>query len=722
VHKANIMLQEALNWRLERPAHRWFALDGTDENENHAALFRNQSTTGKNYVPGTDAHGRAILVLNSSRENSSNDQDAIDYLGWNMELAMRTMALQGKKCDKIVVFIHMTDFSVWNQPSMAMTKETLNIFSTVHPESLGIAVVLDPPYYFLTFWRTVSGLIDPKTRSKMLMVFGDNTDGSANDLMLTDIIGPNWKDKTGVEKPVISRGYSEKHKTDIDCSPGFDPTEYWKSVQSRELLSKQQYLESNPWCSSDNFKDQDAKDSKQESGAGKSVNRSVSCHLKRATLIGDIASLIYYGASVMMMAVWLVIMAAALILLSTGDMLPLTPSWTSKRKRHVSLNCTFLTESLVLTFMSPPKLFRITPGGGDDGVDDSRGSSGGCGIAADDHSTPQKSNQGPSSIAQLSAFNTGVPNRPVEKAEPSRADLKQIMLDHFTAEDTGAPYEAAGKSTVAARCWALNKAVLRRYLRAGKGDSAATAPFLISSYDWRAKYAVDSLLEDNDALALEKEQRSLLKYHLTRCEASCGAAPLLVERIGAWNVPALVAAVADKVKVASSQFQEPRQYFSPLVLGHLVVNEQIQGIAAEAIQSMGTPLENDACDPPRAVIVFDLEGLSWALLYARSIHALFGELSALDTNHYPDSTGFIVFVNAPQMFNSLANVALRFVHADTRAKINIFPAENKTENDCRGFPDIGVAATAKLRELCGAAALPAELGGELPPGSPPYCF
>lgn len=59
----------------------------------------------------------------------------------------------------------------------------------------------------------------------------------------------------------------------------------------------------------------------------------------------------------------------------------------------------------------------------------------------------------------------------------------------------------------------------------------------------------------------------------------------------------------------------------------------------------------------------------------------------------------------------------RLLHPDTRAKLTVFGSSSNNENTCVG-PD----AAAHLIQLCGAEALPAELGGAQPLKSPPYNY
>ena len=133
----------------------------------------------------------------------------------------------------MVVFIHMSDFTLWSQPALAVTQETLKMLSTAFPESLGTCVILNPPAYFASFWKLVSGLIDPKTKAKTFMVHGDVSAGSPNDALLTRLLGAGWRELTGAGAAVLCKGWSEKHGREIDASPGFDMASYWEQVSVR---------------------------------------------------------------------------------------------------------------------------------------------------------------------------------------------------------------------------------------------------------------------------------------------------------------------------------------------------------------------------------------------------------------------------------------------------------------------------------------------------------
>jgi len=180
---------------------------------------------------------RSLQVFDNSRENTVDPDSQMEHLAYNMELCRRTAALdpQHRRADKTMLVMHMKDFSIFNQPPMSVTKETVTILGTAFPESLGTCVILDPPPYFKVFWALVSPLIDPKTRSKVYLMSGDLGPGSPNDGLLNELIGPSWQELTGAGGAgVVASAFSPKHKKLVPCSPGFDPLQYWPSVLERE--------------------------------------------------------------------------------------------------------------------------------------------------------------------------------------------------------------------------------------------------------------------------------------------------------------------------------------------------------------------------------------------------------------------------------------------------------------------------------------------------------
>lgn len=58
----------------------------------------------------------------------------------------------------------------------------------------GHAIVYKPGLLFAGLWNVCKPVMDPKTVRKVIFVRGDVSDGSANDKLLTEIIGPKWRE------------------------------------------------------------------------------------------------------------------------------------------------------------------------------------------------------------------------------------------------------------------------------------------------------------------------------------------------------------------------------------------------------------------------------------------------------------------------------------------------------------------------------------------------
>ena len=58
--------------------------------------------------------------------------------------------------------------------------------------------------------------------NKVVFISGDVSDGSPNDVKMTELIGSDWKIKTGAEQPQLT-----------NCSPGYDHETYWPTVVKR---------------------------------------------------------------------------------------------------------------------------------------------------------------------------------------------------------------------------------------------------------------------------------------------------------------------------------------------------------------------------------------------------------------------------------------------------------------------------------------------------------
>lgn len=91
---------------------------------------------------------------------------------------------------------------------------SLAVFSLYYAERLGHCVAWQPPSYFATFIAMIRPFLDPATYAKVTLINGDTSPGSPNDLTLVELIGPDWREKTGAggkrETPKSSPGYVHK--------------------------------------------------------------------------------------------------------------------------------------------------------------------------------------------------------------------------------------------------------------------------------------------------------------------------------------------------------------------------------------------------------------------------------------------------------------------------------------------------------------------------------
>lgn len=172
-----------------------------------ASEVESECVTGKiRVLPQRDRHGRPIIVMDSSRENSKGHESQVRHLVWQLERAVRKMnpPIEGQKpapfVEKYCVFIQMARHSIWNAPPLKTSMETLKCLTERYPEHLGHAIVFMPGMLFSGLWSACKPLMDPKTVKKVLFVRGDVSDGSKNDALLREVIGDQWRQLCDVPK------------------------------------------------------------------------------------------------------------------------------------------------------------------------------------------------------------------------------------------------------------------------------------------------------------------------------------------------------------------------------------------------------------------------------------------------------------------------------------------------------------------------------------------
>lgn len=95
--------------------------------------------TGKARVADEfDRHGRPLLVLDSSAENTSDPKKQVRHVLYQMERIIRRMeSSPNTEVEKQCVFCHLNDFSIWSCPSMSNSKQTVAILSKYFCERMG---------------------------------------------------------------------------------------------------------------------------------------------------------------------------------------------------------------------------------------------------------------------------------------------------------------------------------------------------------------------------------------------------------------------------------------------------------------------------------------------------------------------------------------------------------------------------------------------------------
>ena len=234
-----------------------------------------------------------------------------------------------------------------------------------------------------------------------------------------------------------------------------------------------------------------------------------------------------------------------------------------------------------------------------------------------------------------------------------------------------------------------NATVCSRYMVAAR-DNKQTAKdallFLMSTVKWREEMGLENMETDKELLIFEADlQAHVLLYHLS---VDAHSRPLLVERVGAWDLATVRKVISDP------------QSREAVMRAHFLVSERIRRLVDEnhaaqkdSHSAVGHPVDM------RATLVFDAKDMPWSIIGMRGLHVVFGEMSRLDAAHFPNTVGMIFILNVSRTVAAAWAVISEFVAIQTRYKVKIFSWTETT------------AAHAALCERCGAECLPPELGG-----------
>ena len=75
---------------------------------------------------------------------------------------------------------------------------TLKLLTDRFPESMGSAVIYQPPAVFNALWHVCKGLMDARMVSKIVFIKGDDSFGTDNDRVMRGIVGEDWRRKCDV--------------------------------------------------------------------------------------------------------------------------------------------------------------------------------------------------------------------------------------------------------------------------------------------------------------------------------------------------------------------------------------------------------------------------------------------------------------------------------------------------------------------------------------------
>lgn len=143
-----------------------------------AKIMMNENETGKIYVRGYDAEGRALMYMRPARENTQNELNNMRHLVWNLEKAIACTARKSVELgsilpvEKVNLVIDYEGFRLRDAPPLSTSKYTLDILQKHYPERLHRAYVLNPPMVFKTFWAIVRPFVDPSTKQKIIFCTG----------------------------------------------------------------------------------------------------------------------------------------------------------------------------------------------------------------------------------------------------------------------------------------------------------------------------------------------------------------------------------------------------------------------------------------------------------------------------------------------------------------------------------------------------------------------
>lgn len=117
---------------------------------------------------GTDARGRHVVYSCAARSTNKAPPDNAKHMAFELERLFDGNRLPGR----IVWLIDFAGFGARDlNPSMALG--TIPMFAAHYPERLGQLLLVNPPWLFFGLYKAVTPVMDPVTRSKIMMLRSD---------------------------------------------------------------------------------------------------------------------------------------------------------------------------------------------------------------------------------------------------------------------------------------------------------------------------------------------------------------------------------------------------------------------------------------------------------------------------------------------------------------------------------------------------------------------
>ncbi|KAI9260484.1 CRAL-TRIO domain-containing protein [Phascolomyces articulosus] len=132
-----------------------------------------KAETGKMYFNGFDKQGRPIWIIRPRCQNSKDEDRQTKHIIFCLE---RGICLMPPSLDTIAIIVDFKDAACANSPSIATCKRFLNILGNHYPERLGVAFVVNAPWFFFATFKMISPFMEPETKSKIKFAHPHNND------------------------------------------------------------------------------------------------------------------------------------------------------------------------------------------------------------------------------------------------------------------------------------------------------------------------------------------------------------------------------------------------------------------------------------------------------------------------------------------------------------------------------------------------------------------